>query len=103
MTLLRFDHMTLSAHVATCSSRIVGGIKRLADGTPDYKEDFFSKPSFLTVSGQLQVGPGTQGAPICACVAWNRRAELWGAVGERHGAGCGFGLLLTPSTTSTLR
>lgn len=41
-----------------CSSRIVGGIKRLPDGTPDYKEDFFSKPAFLTVSGQLQV---------CAC------------------------------------
>ncbi|KAG2442354.1 hypothetical protein HXX76_002440 [Chlamydomonas incerta] len=35
-------------------SRIVGGIKRLPDGTPDYKEDFFSKPAFLTVSGQLQ-------------------------------------------------
>ncbi|GFR40681.1 hypothetical protein Agub_g1272 [Astrephomene gubernaculifera] len=35
-------------------ARIVGGIKRLPDGTPDYKEDFFSKPSFLTVSGQLQ-------------------------------------------------
>ncbi|GLC38631.1 hypothetical protein PLESTB_000454300 [Pleodorina starrii] len=36
------------------SSRIVGGIKRLPDGTPDYKEDFFSKPAYLTVSGQLQ-------------------------------------------------
>ncbi len=38
------------------SSRIVGGIKRLPDGAPDYKEDFFGKPAFLTVSGQLQVG-----------------------------------------------
>eukprot|EP00299_Pterocystis_sp_00344_P008083 c2916_g1_i1.p1 GENE.c2916_g1_i1~~c2916_g1_i1.p1 ORF type:complete len:647 (+),score=137.77 c2916_g1_i1:1-1941(+) len=33
----------------------VGGIPRNPDGTVDYSKDFFGKPAFLTVSGQLQV------------------------------------------------
>jgi asparaginyl-tRNA synthetase len=36
------------------SARMVGGIKRTATGEIDYHEDFFSRPSYLTVSGQLQ-------------------------------------------------
>uniref|UniRef100_A0A7S0US18 asparagine--tRNA ligase n=1 Tax=Polytomella parva TaxID=51329 RepID=A0A7S0US18_9CHLO len=36
------------------NARVVGGLKRLPDGAIDYHEDFFSKPAFLTVSGQLQ-------------------------------------------------
>ncbi|CAD7698106.1 unnamed protein product, partial [Ostreobium quekettii] len=38
----------------TKRARYVGGLARLADGRVDYSEDFFSKPAFLTVSGQLQ-------------------------------------------------
>lgn len=34
--------------------RCIGGIARLDDGSIDYSEDFFGKPAFLTVSGQLQ-------------------------------------------------
>mmetsp|Transcript_39392 Transcript_39392/g.47771 ORF Transcript_39392/g.47771 Transcript_39392/m.47771 type:complete len:603 (-) Transcript_39392:137-1945(-) len=34
---------------------LVGGIKRTPEGGIDYKEDFFGKKAFLTVSGQLQV------------------------------------------------
>ena len=30
-----------------------GGLPRRPDGSVDYGEDFFGKPSFLTVSGQL--------------------------------------------------
>lgn len=33
----------------------MGGLRRLPDGKIDYKEDFFGRPSYLTVSGQLQV------------------------------------------------
>ncbi|KAL6755559.1 hypothetical protein V8C86DRAFT_207122 [Haematococcus lacustris] len=33
---------------------VVGGLRRLPGGKIDYKEDFFTKPAFLTVSGQLQ-------------------------------------------------
>jgi asparaginyl-tRNA synthetase len=38
----------------------VGGLPRLADGSIDYSKDFFGKPAFLTVSGQLE-------AEIYAC------------------------------------
>lgn len=34
-------------------ARTVGGILRLPDGKVDYAEDFFAKPSYLTVSGQM--------------------------------------------------
>lgn len=40
----------------------MAGIKRLPNGDVDYHEDFFAKPSFLTVSGQLQVCSGGGGA-----------------------------------------
>ena len=33
---------------------VVGGLRRLPNGEMDYKDDFFSRPAFLTVSGQLQ-------------------------------------------------
>ena len=36
-----------------CRARTVGGIVRTPDGRIDYAEDFFGKPAFLTVSGQL--------------------------------------------------
>lgn len=36
------------------AARVVGGLRRTADGKIDYKEDFFTRPSYLTVSGQLQ-------------------------------------------------
>lgn len=32
-----------------------GGFKRTPEGEIDFREDFFSKGAFLTVSGQLQV------------------------------------------------
>ncbi len=35
-------------------SRVVGGIRRLPDGKIDYRDDFFGRPAYLTVSGQLQ-------------------------------------------------
>ena len=31
----------------------MGGIERLPDGRVDYSGDFFAKPSYLTVSGQM--------------------------------------------------
>lgn len=34
-------------------ARVVGGIQRKEDGSIDYSKDFFGKPSYLTVSGQL--------------------------------------------------
>ena len=34
-------------------ARTVGGIVRTPEGRVDYGEDFFGKPAFLTVSGQL--------------------------------------------------
>jgi asparaginyl-tRNA synthetase len=34
-------------------ARVVGGIQRKEDGSIDYSNDFFGKPAFLTVSGQL--------------------------------------------------
>jgi asparaginyl-tRNA synthetase len=37
-----------------CSALWVGGIKRTAGGDIDYSQDFFGRPAFLTVSGQLQ-------------------------------------------------
>lgn len=37
-----------------CSASWVGGLKRTAGGDVDYAQDFFSRPAFLTVSGQLQ-------------------------------------------------
>lgn len=38
--------------------RYEGGLPRAAGGAVDYKQDFFGKPAYLTVSGQLQVGFG---------------------------------------------
>ena len=35
------------------AARIVGGIARTAQGKIDYSQDFFGKPAYLTVSGQL--------------------------------------------------
>lgn len=35
--------------------RYEGGLPRRGGGAIDYREDFFGKPAFLTVSGQLQV------------------------------------------------
>lgn len=32
----------------------MGGLPLLPDGSVDYKQDFFSKPAYLTVSGQLE-------------------------------------------------
>jgi len=34
-------------------ARVIGGIQRKEDGSIDYSKDFFGKPSYLTVSGQL--------------------------------------------------
>jgi len=39
---------------AEASALMVGGIKRLPNGEIDFKEDFFARPTYLTVSGQLQ-------------------------------------------------
>jgi hypothetical protein len=36
------------------STRVEGGILRTEAGKVDYRADFFGKPAFLTVSGQLQ-------------------------------------------------
>jgi hypothetical protein len=36
------------------SASWVGGLKRTAAGDVDYAQDFFGRPAFLTVSGQLQ-------------------------------------------------
>eukprot|EP00879_Flechtneria_rotunda_P014346 GHRR01014986.1.p1 GENE.GHRR01014986.1~~GHRR01014986.1.p1 ORF type:complete len:573 (+),score=204.73 GHRR01014986.1:186-1904(+) len=36
------------------AAKWIGGFKRTAAGDIDYSEDFFGKPAFLTVSGQLQ-------------------------------------------------
>jgi hypothetical protein len=64
----------------------VGGIKRLPDGSPDYKDDFFSKPAFLTVSGQLQVRPrprpGAPGSQRCR----GRSSSPAASVHTRHRA-----------------
>ncbi|KAK9905717.1 hypothetical protein WJX75_005086 [Coccomyxa subellipsoidea] len=38
---------------AELQARTVGGIERLPDGRVDYSGDFFAKPSYLTVSGQM--------------------------------------------------
>ena len=35
------------------AARVVGGIRRTPEGKIDYSKDFFGKPAFLTVSGQL--------------------------------------------------
>lgn len=37
-----------------CRERTVGGIEWLEDGRISYEPDFFGKPAYLTVSGQLQ-------------------------------------------------
>ena len=42
-----------TSHVCCCRAKTQGGIVRLPDGKIDYSEDFFAKPSYLTVSGQL--------------------------------------------------
>jgi hypothetical protein len=36
-----------------CSARNAGGLPRTEAGKVDYSKDFFSKPAYLTVSGQL--------------------------------------------------
>jgi hypothetical protein len=41
-----------------CRGIVVGGIRRQPNGRIDYRDDFFGKPAYLTVSGQLQVGEG---------------------------------------------
>ncbi|EIE23345.1 asparaginyl-tRNA synthetase, partial [Coccomyxa subellipsoidea C-169] len=38
---------------AELQARMVGGIERLPDGRIDYTGDFFARPSYLTVSGQM--------------------------------------------------
>jgi len=41
-----------------CSRKYKGGLPRIpGGGGVDYREDFFGKPAYLTVSGQLQVTP----------------------------------------------
>ncbi len=45
------------AHQTARRTKWVGGIKRTGEGEVDYVEDFFNKPAFLTVSGQLQARP----------------------------------------------
>lgn len=42
-----------SLDVMEQKARVVGGIQRKEDGSIDYSKDFFGKPSYLTVSGQL--------------------------------------------------
>jgi hypothetical protein len=42
------------SHILCRSALWVGGIKRTAGGDIDYSQDFFGRPAFLTVSGQLQ-------------------------------------------------
>jgi aspartyl/asparaginyl-tRNA synthetase len=37
------------------SATLIGGLFRTPDGKIDYAHDFFSEPTFLTVSGQLNV------------------------------------------------
>jgi hypothetical protein len=39
--------------LGVCRARTVGGIVRLPDGTIDYADDFFGRPAYLTVSGQM--------------------------------------------------
>ncbi|MEW5309490.1 MAG: hypothetical protein WDW38_001377 [Sanguina aurantia] len=55
------DLTTAKAELAAQETlaRVVGGIRRLPDGEVDYKDDFFSKPTYLTVSGQLQTNKKT--------------------------------------------
>ncbi len=43
----------LSFPVLHFRARTVGGLERLPDGRINYAEDFFAKPSYLTVSGQM--------------------------------------------------
>ena len=40
-------------HALPHRKRTVGGILRTPEGKIDYTQDFFEKPSYLTVSGQL--------------------------------------------------
>jgi len=49
--------MALKAKIAQAESgpKYDGGLPRTADGKIDYRQDFFDRPAFLTVSGQLQV------------------------------------------------
>ncbi|PSC73030.1 asparagine-tRNA cytoplasmic 1-like [Micractinium conductrix] len=49
-TLLKLKEQLTKAEEA---ARNAGGLPRTADGKVDYSKDFFSKPSYLTVSGQL--------------------------------------------------
>lgn len=57
-----------------------GGFKRTPEGEIDFREDFFSKGAFLTVSGQLQVGGAGQGGQ-----GWRSGV---GAVGEGRSRAC---------------
>lgn len=54
------ERLKISETALTCE----GGIPRRPDGSIDYTQDFFGKPSFLTVSGQLQ-------AEMYACALTN--------------------------------
>eukprot|EP00884_Botryococcus_braunii_P020518 jgi/Botrbrau1/714/Bobra.160_2s0037.1 len=51
-------------------ARVEGGIPRLAGGEVDYGKDFFSKPAFLTVSGQLN-------AEYFACALRTSTLSFW--------------------------
>ena len=56
---LRESHKALNLRLAS-----EGGLPRTLEGEIDYSKDFFGKPSFLTVSGQLE-------AEIYACAMTN--------------------------------
>ncbi len=47
-------HTTHTPHNTPRRAKYVGGFPRQPDGKIDYSEDFFGKPAYLTVSGQLQ-------------------------------------------------
>ena len=47
------NRVTDVQHALPHRKRTVGGILRTPEGKIDYTQDFFEKPSYLTVSGQL--------------------------------------------------
>ncbi len=64
-----------------------GGLPRAADGKVDYRQDFFDRPAFLTVSGQLQARPRRL-AFACAALAGRgrQRSGLHGPPSSRQTA-----------------
>ena len=49
-------HASVKCLRYACSRKYKGGLPRIpGGGGVDYREDFFGKPAYLTVSGQLQV------------------------------------------------